>query len=147
MKKLLVLFLICFSISFSFEIISDKITGNIREVEFTYNNSEVKKIYGDNVEFASYYEYPLHITAELIKQFSVKNKNLEYLSILSKNGDKTMYHITIQRSKYLKGINIDKLNGIILYKHYKIFGNNKIIFGTNKNNRIQLDYLYDYKWK
>lgn len=131
--------------SFSYEIISDEKSGDMREVTFVFDTNDLKETFG-NTKFEYYYEYPLNKAVEILKE-DINNKDVEYLTIVAKRNKDQIFRMIIKKSLYLKGLNIDIVTGQMLYRHYKIFGESKgISFGTNKNTREQFDILYETKW-
>ncbi|MGL5702690.1 MAG: hypothetical protein ACRCW5_06095 [Cetobacterium sp.] len=131
--------------SFSYDVISDSKSDDMREVVFTFNKNDLKETFGET-KFEYYYEFPLNKATEILKG-DIQNNDIEYLTIVAKREKKQVFRMTIKKSLYLKGLNLEKLTGQMLYKHYKVFGESKgLSFGTDKNNREQFDILYETKW-
>ena len=75
--------------TFSYEIVSDTKSDDMREVIFTFNNNDLKETYG-GTKFEYYYEFPLNKVMEILKE-DIKNKDVEYLTVVARREKKQIF--------------------------------------------------------
>nr|DAE77845.1 MAG TPA: hypothetical protein [Caudoviricetes sp.] len=158
MKKILILVfgVFIFNFSFSYEILSDKINEDVREIEVEYSKEESDK-YTETAEHLmkeynypkeiGYYEYPLEIVTDILKEDVKKNIKVNYLVILIREKDikEPLMRVTIVKDEYIPlGKDINKLNGRIFWKNYKDYGNKiGLSIGMQPDTRKLYEQLFN----
>lgn len=137
-------------------ILKDKISDDVHEIEIEYSKKASDKYTEtakhllekyDHPKEIGYYEYPLELVTDILREDVIKNKNVDILTILIKEEGikKTLMQVTIVKNEYVPlGNDINNLTGILFWKNYREYGNEiGLSIGMQPDTRKLYEQLFD----
>lgn len=137
-------------------ILKDKISDDVHEIEIEYSKKASDK-YTETAEHLlkeykypkeiGYYEYPLELVTDILREDVIKNKNVDILTILIKEEGikKTLMQVTIVKNEYVPlGNDINNLTGVLFWRDYRKYGNEiGLSIGMQPDTRKLYEQLFD----
>lgn len=137
-------------------ILKDKISSDVHEIEIEYSKKASDKYTEtakhllekyDHPKEIGYYEYPLELVTDILREDVIKNKNIDVLTILIKEeGIKVpLMHVTIVKNEYVPlGNDINNLTGILFWRDYQKYGDEiGLSIGMQPDTRKLYEQLFD----